>query len=166
MFFNGILNVGSLCYYIQRAPFSRLPIGNYLSNEEDSVGDNIWIHSLRNGEVDVYYQLGQPAVEYRRFYEPSLWVADLAKHFVEFCGSRIDKGQQVAWQIYQLKGFKGANIWYALVQRVMLSGNGTRYLDITWLYRPEDTPCGQIKYPWSKELFLSDHYTCGEAGIA
>jgi DNA (cytosine-5)-methyltransferase 1 len=35
--------------------------------------------------------------------------------------------------------------------------------DVIWYYRPEDTLCGSMKYPWPNELFLSDHCSCTES---
>ncbi|KAH6686860.1 hypothetical protein F5X68DRAFT_240311 [Plectosphaerella plurivora] len=37
---------------------------------------------------------------------------------------------------------------------------------VTWIYRPADTICGDMKYPWRNELFLSDHCSCGEVGMS
>ncbi|KIH89018.1 DNA methyltransferase dim-2 [Sporothrix brasiliensis 5110] len=57
-----------------------------------------------------------------------------------------------------------SDLWYALVHRVIEPQrlNGPRSFDIVWLYRPEHTPCGDMKYPWAKELFMCDHCTCSE----
>ncbi|KAK2879367.1 hypothetical protein FQN49_000955 [Arthroderma sp. PD_2] len=49
--------------------------------------------------------------------------------------------------------------WYALVQ-----GFGERgSLRLIWLYRPTDTVCSKMTYPYGNELFLSDHCNCREA---
>ncbi|KAH8880349.1 hypothetical protein GQ53DRAFT_604392, partial [Thozetella sp. PMI_491] len=52
--------------------------------------------------------------------------------------------------------------WFGLVQKVHVSKQGHRSFDVIWLYRPADTPCGRMKYPWPSELFLSDHCSCEE----
>ncbi len=54
--------------------------------------------------------------------------------------------------------------WYGYVQRVSETRNG-RQLGILWLYRPSDTQCLKVPYPFSKELFLSDHCNCGDSPI-
>ncbi|KAM5475340.1 putative DNA (cytosine-5-)-methyltransferase [Microsporum audouinii] len=52
----------------------------------------------------------------------------------------------------------GEEFWYALVQ-----GFGrNRSLRLIWLYRPTDTVCANMIYPYSNELFLSDHCNCSE----
>ncbi|KAL2263247.1 hypothetical protein VTK26DRAFT_7594 [Humicola hyalothermophila] len=52
--------------------------------------------------------------------------------------------------------------WFCLVQKVHIAKDGSRSFDVTWFYRPSETPCCMMKYPWSNELFLSDHCTCEE----
>jgi len=66
------------------------------------------------------------------------------------------------WKRETAKGAEAENRWYALVQKVNFNKTGDRVFDVTWLYRPVDTPCGQMKYPWRNELFLSSHCTCKE----
>ena len=66
------------------------------------------------------------------------------------------------WKTEKAEGAAAEDRWYALVQRVECSGKGYKVFDVTWLYRPVDTPCGQMKYPWQNELFLSSHCTCDE----
>ena len=57
--------------------------------------------------------------------------------------------------------------WYGLVHRVNepppRRRNAQRTFEIAWLYAPQHTPCRQTRYPWTNELFLSDHCTCDEA---
>ncbi|KAK4664949.1 uncharacterized protein QC763_509100 [Podospora pseudopauciseta] len=52
--------------------------------------------------------------------------------------------------------------WFGLVQKVHKAKDGARSFDVTWLYRPAETPCCLMRYPWPNELFLSDHCTCEE----
>ena len=54
--------------------------------------------------------------------------------------------------------------WYGYVQTVTDSNDG-RKLGILWLYRPSDTQCLKMHYPFSNELFLSDHCNCGDPPI-
>jgi DNA (cytosine-5)-methyltransferase 1 len=72
-------------------------------------------------------------------------------------------GTGTKWKKELATGTTDDHRWFGLVQRVHLSPKlGTRSFDVTWLYRPVDTPCCKMVYPWSKELFLSDHCTCEE----
>ena len=42
---------------------------------------------------------------------------------------------------------------------------GRRRLNLIWLYRPTDTACQDMRYPYNNELFLSDHCNCGDRPI-
>ncbi|TQN72683.1 DNA (cytosine-5)-methyltransferase 1 [Colletotrichum shisoi] len=53
-------------------------------------------------------------------------------------------------------------LWYGMVQEVHHTRAGVVF-DVTWLYQPNDTPCGQMVYPWNNEIFFSDHCTCHES---
>jgi DNA (cytosine-5)-methyltransferase 1 len=85
-YFNGILSAGGLKRYVQGVPFKICPIGGY-GPENHEVGRDIWIKSDLNSKskANIYYRLGAPASEYARFHEGFLWLANLAKHFVDFC---------------------------------------------------------------------------------
>ncbi|KAK8153133.1 hypothetical protein IWX90DRAFT_490533 [Phyllosticta citrichinensis] len=54
-----------------------------------------------------------------------------------------------------------ASMWYAYVQDIDRDG---RHLDLLWLYEPSMTPLCTGKYPYSNELFLSDHSDSISAG--
>ncbi|KAH7002234.1 hypothetical protein EDB80DRAFT_75549 [Ilyonectria destructans] len=83
-FFDGQLSVGNTAYFVRRVPISAIPIGNYGALSKHTVRDKIWLRSDLNSDSEIYYRLRTPALEYRRFFNPFLWVADLAKHFVDF----------------------------------------------------------------------------------
>lgn len=83
-YIDGILSFGGKKRYIQRVPFDTLSIGGYEDPGLHTVGSEIWIQSLRGRKLDVWYRLGAPAPEYRRYHEPFLWVADLAKHVIDY----------------------------------------------------------------------------------
>ncbi|KAH6677212.1 hypothetical protein B0J14DRAFT_635947 [Halenospora varia] len=86
--FDGILSVGKVRHYVQGVPFALVSIGNY-GEEIHTVGGNIWIQSCHNSKSNIYYKLTNPASEYHRFYQGFLWLADFAKHFVDYsqaCG--------------------------------------------------------------------------------
>jgi DNA (cytosine-5)-methyltransferase 1 len=81
--FDGILSLGPNKKYVQRIPFKLCSIGNY-GCEIDSVGDEIWIQSDRNQRSEIYYRLRTPSAEYSRYHEGFVWLANLAKHFVDY----------------------------------------------------------------------------------
>lgn len=55
--------------------------------------------------------------------------------------------------------------WYAYVQSVRVGKDGSRKLDVLWLYEPRDTTLGHGHFPFKNELFLSDNCSCGEDAI-
>ncbi|KAM0324809.1 hypothetical protein ACHAQA_007775 [Verticillium albo-atrum] len=71
-----------------------------------------------------------------------------------------DSGTDAKWARDVATGFDDVDRWFGLVQRVHTSKVGHRSFDVIWIYRPVDTICGQMKYPWNNELFLSDHCSC------
>ncbi|KAI3316837.1 S-adenosyl-L-methionine-dependent methyltransferase [Xylariaceae sp. AK1471] len=89
MYFDGVLRRGDTQFYLRKVRFHKLPIGNY-GDSHPTIGDQIWILSELNERLgrEVYYKLRSPAPEYRRFYAPFLWIADLAKHIIDYCEHR------------------------------------------------------------------------------
>ncbi|GAB1317526.1 hypothetical protein MFIFM68171_07736 [Madurella fahalii] len=66
------------------------------------------------------------------------------------------------WRSMTSKDATDDGRWFGLVQKVHIAKGGSRSFDVTWFYRPVETPCCMMKYPWPNELFLSDHCTCEE----
>ncbi|KAK5995535.1 DNA (cytosine-5)-methyltransferase 1A-like protein [Cladobotryum mycophilum] len=306
-YFDGILSVKDTRVYVRRVPISAVPVQNYGALSVHSVKDHIWLRSTLNASRNIYYRLCQPAREYRRFFNPFMWVADLAKHFVDFLKvmgdskrkvtilhfrsmfatwlrkthknapdflawlalhpsedyrtsivaniaflhkeavgvldpkdtyfhtiwaeiwefqrypdppkdqleavplsaeteklrngliqerhlefsaalhdstknmsiaaenriknikpgdtistHRDDEGSGTQWQREVSKGCSDVDRWFALVQKVHTKKDGRRLFDVIWYYRPIDTLCGLMKYPWNNELFLSNHCSCSE----
>ncbi|KAL8375947.1 hypothetical protein RB595_007176 [Gaeumannomyces hyphopodioides] len=91
LFFDGTLSKGQSRdqeWRLKHVAFDELSIGNY-GLEHHTVGDNVWIRSALSRKKDgVWYKLGAPGIEYIRFFEPFRWLADLAKHLVDFIESR------------------------------------------------------------------------------
>ncbi|KAA8894276.1 S-adenosyl-L-methionine-dependent methyltransferase [Sphaerosporella brunnea] len=48
------------------------------------------------------------------------------------------------------------DLWFGYVTKIV-----DKRVYIVWLYRPNDTVLRGAKYPWSNELFFSDHCNCG-----
>lgn len=82
--FDGVLSVGENRRYVERVAFEICSIGHY-GQDHHEVGSAIWIQSKINSREDVYYKLGTPSTEYARYHQGFLWLADLAKHFVDYC---------------------------------------------------------------------------------
>lgn len=329
-YFDGILSVGGEGkIFVKRVPIVAMPIDNYGDLTKHTVRGQLWLRSELNQKRAIYYRLGQPAREYARFFNPLLWVADLAKHFVDyltvmgaskrkvsihlfrssfktwlerahknapafigwleehpsddFCTSivaniaflhkeaigvlgekstyfhtvwseiwnfsryevqpkatnphtvvtqymydlfahmpfgdqlevvplskkteslrnrliqqrhlelpsalhdtaksvstapeqriknirpgdtistkRDDEHSGTRWKREVSRGFADVDRWFARVQKVTAARDGTRIFDVIWYYRPVDTLCGLMTYPWNNELFLSDHCSCAE----
>lgn len=331
---DGMVSAGETRFFVRGIPITSMPIGNYGTSEKHTVRDNIWLCSSQALHRNVYYRLGTPAKEYRRFFDPFLWVADLAKHFVDYLRAMAESKKKVTifhfqsafaswlqavhghapefsmwrtqhpsqdfrssiaanlwflhkeaagvlseskilfhtlwdeiltftrykehskaanlvddlstivtpyihdcfehlpfgdrlksmplsattdklrnctiqnrrlqlptnmrtghkhlsaatrnrieaikagdtistdrdseesgtkWKREVSKGFSDVDRWFALVQKVHIDRCGKRSFDVTWYYRPVDTICGLMKYPWNNELFISDHCSCGQA---
>lgn len=94
-FFNGTLKLGNVKYRVERAPFEEIPLGNY-GRDYPTVGDQLWIRSDLNRRENIYYKLKTPSVEYARFHRDFLWVADLAKHAVDFSEHLLEMRQNVS----------------------------------------------------------------------
>ncbi|KAI6086341.1 S-adenosyl-L-methionine-dependent methyltransferase [Hypoxylon rubiginosum] len=85
-YFDGVISCGEKRFFLRKIPFRQLPIGNY-GVEEHTVGDQIWIRSKFNElqQNEIYYKLKSPSTEYARFWQPFQWIADLAKHVLDYC---------------------------------------------------------------------------------
>ncbi|KAK1753079.1 S-adenosyl-L-methionine-dependent methyltransferase [Echria macrotheca] len=333
-YLDGVLSAEGIRHYVSGVVVEELSIGNY-GIEHASVDGQIWVRTKFNQHREVYYRLGKPAIEYERFHTPFLWIANLAKHVVDFATEMIKARRQVgissfkedfirwlrrthteaklrawlrqhpstdfrvavqanldfiwkelfgligekAWEVdlcreaitfsryeecpkpqdEELVYAKGKNEpperptivtpyikdcfghmvigqmlrlagddaevpaetaetpdcggvltlrflsraevsrialgdvistprdqdttdtkwrptesqnakddgrWFGLVQKIHISKVGHYSFDVIWLYRPVETPCCVMKYPWLNELFLSDHCTCEEGASA
>lgn len=83
-FFDGRLSVGDMAFFVRRVRIAAMPIDDYGVMSKHTVREKIWLKSDINASREIYYHLNEPAKEYRRFLMPFLWVADLAKHFVDY----------------------------------------------------------------------------------
>ena len=84
LYFDGIIVYAGGQRYAQKVPFEILSIGGYEEPERSTVEPYIWIQSFQGTVSDVWYRLKTPAVEYKRYHEPFLWMADFAKHVVDY----------------------------------------------------------------------------------
>ncbi|KAL8700076.1 MAG: hypothetical protein Q9224_001126 [Gallowayella concinna] len=89
--FDGVLCIGKdrqQQRYVQKIAFEVLSIGGYEDNSLHTVGPDIWLQSFVGKSSKIWYRLKNPATEYSRYYKPFVWVADLAKHLVDFIHAR------------------------------------------------------------------------------
>ncbi len=82
--FDGTIRYGDSKAYVQKVPFEVYSIGGYEDTSMDTVGSAIWIQSFQAQSADIWYQLRRPSPEYAPHHEPFLWVADLAKHLIDY----------------------------------------------------------------------------------
>ena len=83
-YFDGLICFGDHRRYVRRIPFSLLSIGGYEALEQTTVSSDIWIQSSEGQSRDIWYCLRTPAPEYKRYHKPFLWLADFAKHVVDY----------------------------------------------------------------------------------
>ena len=88
----GVVEYGGQQRYIEGALITDVSIEGFELDEHDAKA----IHSVRNGiyvqteEVGKgWYRLGRPAKEYRQFFHDFLWVANLAKHVVDYTALKM-----------------------------------------------------------------------------
>ncbi|KAL8788448.1 MAG: hypothetical protein Q9213_001671 [Squamulea squamosa] len=70
--------------YVQGVPFETLSIGAYEQTATHTIGSDVWLQSIAGKASKIWYRLKSPSTEYSRYHMPFLWLADLAKHLVDF----------------------------------------------------------------------------------
>ncbi|KAI9641322.1 hypothetical protein NHQ30_010124 [Ciborinia camelliae] len=70
-------------------------------------------------------------------------------------------GPNSVWKDEKSRWKTEDHCWYLYVQIKHKCPRGKYSFDGIWLYKPSDTSCAKMKYPYPKELFLSDNCTCG-----
>ncbi|KAH9905875.1 S-adenosyl-L-methionine-dependent methyltransferase [Xylariomycetidae sp. FL2044] len=103
-YFDGVLCCGDTRVFVREIPFQKLPVGNYEASRH-TVGDQIWIQSELQERLAkaTYYRLRTPSPEYARMFDPYIWVADLAKHVINYCEDLETKGVRVTLHDFQSK---------------------------------------------------------------
>ena len=83
--FDGYAVVGRDRYYLQGIPIKSPSIGGYFDSSIHSTHDQIWIQSVKGARYhDIWYKLSQPSPQYKATWKLSLWLADFAKHFLDY----------------------------------------------------------------------------------
>jgi DNA-cytosine methyltransferase len=93
---NGVLRCGDLVRYVQAVEIDidAISIDGFEDTDVHSVHDMVYLQTTiaarrRHKARRCWYQLGEPAAEYRELYEKFLWVADLAKHVIDYLYERF-----------------------------------------------------------------------------
>lgn len=82
--FDGVLSFGKHRYFVRNVAFAILTIDGYGDHDTTDMGGQLCIQSAYARGKDVWYKLGNAATEYRRFFQPFLWLARFTKHFVDY----------------------------------------------------------------------------------
>ena len=88
--FDGVIWFGGEMHYVQRVPFETLSIGGYGEMDSPAVIPDVWVQSNDARKSNVWYRLRTPAAEYKRYHQPFLWMAELAKLTVDFLSTHED----------------------------------------------------------------------------
>jgi hypothetical protein len=71
-------------YYVRDVSFSTTAVVGCGDHECVSLSNKICIQSTWAQSRDVWYQLGRPSTEYKRFYKAFIWLATFTKFFIDF----------------------------------------------------------------------------------
>lgn len=82
--FDGVVDHQGKQSYLQQVPFELLSIGGYEDLDTSTVGSEVWIQSVEGKKSDLWYRVCLPSQEYHRYHKFFLWMADLAKHVIDF----------------------------------------------------------------------------------
>ncbi|KAF2445884.1 S-adenosyl-L-methionine-dependent methyltransferase [Karstenula rhodostoma CBS 690.94] len=85
LLFSGVLSVGSTRHYAQGIPVKSYSIEGY--GVDDKPNATVYIVSSEAGNDrthDIWYRLGAPSRQYKRFQDAFLWIATLGKHVIDY----------------------------------------------------------------------------------
>lgn len=83
LLFDGILSSESVQRYVEAVPFEVLTAEGYGDGDIVDLHGRVCLQSRAAQRYQIWYQLQDPAAEYRRFHEPFMWLATFTKHFVD-----------------------------------------------------------------------------------
>ncbi|BFZ63052.1 hypothetical protein YB2330_004164 [Saitoella coloradoensis] len=85
LYFDGVISSKSSNkrFYVEKVPFTHCSVGK-MDVAHDAVDGAIWIQSPLLTADGAWYLLKNPSPEYERFWTPFLWLANFAKHVVDF----------------------------------------------------------------------------------
>ncbi|CAO2654469.1 Nn.00g112020.m01.CDS01 [Neocucurbitaria sp. VM-36] len=81
---DGLLCIGSTEYYVQTVAIQDSSIEGFGDEEAGIVAYVQSESASRDSGYDIWYRLNKPSPDYKKFHEPFLWVAQLAKHVIDY----------------------------------------------------------------------------------
>ena len=120
LYFDGIITDGLTQHYVQDVAFETLSIGGYEDLSTHTAYPDTWIQSFVGAQErsgGVWYRLKSSSNEYSSFHRPFMWLADLAKHFVDYLANHEDVYLQAfradffAWLCMSHGDHKAFNEW-------------------------------------------------------
>jgi DNA-cytosine methyltransferase len=87
---NGVLKCGAIAEYVEamEIEIDTISIDGFEDTEIHSVQDMVYLQTVvcarRRSALDCWYRLGEPSGQYRDLHKRFLWVADLAKHVIDY----------------------------------------------------------------------------------
>lgn len=82
--FDGVLSFGDRSIPVRDVSFSTVTVDGYGDSSCVSLQGKICLQTSLAKQRNVWYRLGAPSAEYRRFHAPYLWLATFGKYFVEY----------------------------------------------------------------------------------
>lgn len=82
--FSGVLSCGGAERYVVGVAFMTLTLEGYADADAFRMSGRLCIQSKEGEKRNVWYRLGRPSREYKRFYDPFVWLATFAKQFVDY----------------------------------------------------------------------------------
>lgn len=82
--FDGVLSTGEERRFVEGVRFETLAIEGYGDLDVTDMRGHICIRSREATKQNVWYQLGKPSNEYRRFFNSFLWLSQFTKYFVDY----------------------------------------------------------------------------------
>ncbi|TKA71985.1 hypothetical protein B0A49_07369, partial [Cryomyces minteri] len=119
LLFDGVLSVGSVHRYVEKVPFEILAVEGYDELSWHTVEGKIFFQSHKGRIESIWYRLAEPAHEYRRYFELYFWIANLAKHFLDYLFAEPDLTlnhfctQFYDWLVLQHGDDESFNQWLA-----------------------------------------------------
>lgn len=87
--FDGYLRVGNARHYVQGADVYDVSIEGYGDDKEPGIVAYLRSQFASQDHTnDVWYRLGQPSANYRKFQETFLWIAQFGKHVIDYMETR------------------------------------------------------------------------------
>ncbi|KAF1848243.1 S-adenosyl-L-methionine-dependent methyltransferase [Cucurbitaria berberidis CBS 394.84] len=85
LWFDGFLCIGETKLYVERVALQDSSIEGF--GDDDEPGVLAYVRSTlasKDSTYEIWYKLGEPAQQYKRFHEPFLWAAQLTKHTIDY----------------------------------------------------------------------------------